>query len=275
MLHRGFAIKELSENMLGYSITHQSRDACIQYITNSIESKKQTVYLACANPHSIEIANKDTLFAEALKSADLLVPDGAGIVLASKILGGKIRERITGSDIFTGLNERLNKESGYSCFFLGSTEKNLALIKDKVKRGFPNIEISGAYSPPFKSEFSDEDNEAILKAVNKVKPDVLWVGMTAPKQEKWIYQNKAKLDVSFIGAIGAVFDFYAGTVKRSNIWFQQHGLEWLPRLLREPRRLWYRNLISTPKFMMRVILQRLAGNSSTKRSQQTKIDNEL
>ncbi|MBW2004976.1 MAG: WecB/TagA/CpsF family glycosyltransferase [Deltaproteobacteria bacterium] len=99
--------------------------------------------------------------------------------------------------------------------------------------------------------------------------------MTAPKQVKWICQHKDKLDVSFIGAIGAVFDFYAGTVKRSNPWFQKHGLEWLPRLLREPQRLWYRNLVSTPKFMIRVILQRLSGNSSTKRSQQTKMDNKL
>ena len=109
-----------------------------------------------------------------------------------------------------------------------------------MNHDFPNIKVT-THSPPFKPEFSEEDNRQMIEAINQASPDVLWVGMTAPKQEKWIYQNKDKLNVKFIGAIGAVFDFYAGTVKRSSPWFQKHGLEWLPRLLQEPRLLWYRN----------------------------------
>jgi N-acetylglucosaminyldiphosphoundecaprenol N-acetyl-beta-D-mannosaminyltransferase len=128
-----------------------------------------------------------------------------------------------------------------------------------MQKDFPHIEIVGTYSPPFKPEFSPGENNAMVKAVNHAEPDVLWVGMTAPKQEKWIYQHKDRLNVSFIGAVGAVFDFYVGTVKRSHPWFLEYGLEWLPRLIQEPRRLWNRMFVSAPMFLMRVLRQRISG----------------
>jgi len=180
-----------------------------------------------------------------------------GVVLASRILGGGIRERITGSDIFRELSRRLNDRGGASYFFLGSTEETLSAIETRLAGEFPGIRFAGAYSPPFKEVFSEEENRAMIEAVNRAGPDVLWVGMTAPKQEKWIYQNKDRLNVKFIGAIGAVFDFYAGTVKRPHPWFLDHGLEWLPRLLGEPRRLWKRMFISAPLFMARVLAERI------------------
>ena len=97
----------------------------------------------------------------------------------------------------------------------------------------------------------------MIGAVNRAGPDVLWVGMTAPKQEKWIYENRDKLHVKLIAAVGAVFDFYTGNVKRSHPWFLEHGLEWLPRLLQEPRRLWRRTFISAPVFFWLVFMQRI------------------
>jgi len=127
-------------------------------------------------------------------------------------------------------------------------------IVEKMSVDYPKIEV-GVYSPPFKPEFGEEDNAKMVEAVNAFKPDVLWVGMTAPKQEKWIYQNREKLDVYFIGAIGAVFDFYIGRIKRSHPVFLKLGLEWLPRLLQEPGRLWGRNFVSNPMFLYRVIAQ--------------------
>ncbi len=130
---------------------------------------------------------------------------------------------------------------------------------DKMAVEYPDIEVVGTYSPPFKPEFSDEENQKMVEAINSVSPDVLWVGMTAPKQEKWIYQHRNKLNVKFIGAIGAVFDFYTGNVKRSHPFFLKIGLEWLPRLLQEPRRLWQRNFVSNPMFMMRVIRKKVWG----------------
>jgi N-acetylglucosaminyldiphosphoundecaprenol N-acetyl-beta-D-mannosaminyltransferase len=195
----------------------------------------------------------DPVFDEAIKHADLIIPDGIGIVIASKILGGSIQDRVTGSDIFEGINSALNRENGFSVFFVGSTEKTLTKIREKMRQDFPNIKVAGTYSPPFKPELSEEDNSLIIEAIKHVRPDVLWVGMTAPKQEKWIYQNREKLDVKLVGPVGAVFDFCAGNVIRPHPFFQKMGLEWLPRFLQEPGRLWRRNLISNPKFLLGVI----------------------
>lgn len=241
------------EIILGHKVTTVSVDTCVDKIVYWITAKENGRYFVCANPHSLEIAREDSVFQEALHKADIIVPDGVGMIMASKILGGTIRQRITGSDVFFGLSSRLNDISGCSVFFLGSTEETLHHIVKKMKVDFPNIKVAGVFSPPFKAQFSCSENKAILEAINQVKPDVLWVGMTAPKQEKWIYQHRGELNVPFIGAIGAVFDFYTGKVKRSHPVFQNLGLEWLPRLIQEPRRLWRRNLISAPLFLYRVL----------------------
>jgi N-acetylglucosaminyldiphosphoundecaprenol N-acetyl-beta-D-mannosaminyltransferase len=204
-------------------------------------------------------ARRDAVFTRALRDADLVVPDGAGIVLASRMLGGAIRARITGSDVFRELSRRMDAAGGMRCFFLGSTEANLVRIREKFGREFPRVEIAGTYSPPFKAEFNEADSRAMITAVNQARPDVLWVGMTAPKQEKWIHQHRQRLDVKFIAAVGAVFDFYVGTVKRSPPWFLDHGLEWLPRLIQEPGRLWRRNFVSSPVFLHMVLRERFRG----------------
>jgi N-acetylglucosaminyldiphosphoundecaprenol N-acetyl-beta-D-mannosaminyltransferase len=250
----------MNEHILSYPITTKPDDECIREINLWVKSGDRARYFVCSNPHSLEVALKDPEFDLAIRNADLIVPDGVGIVIASKILGGSIRKRVTGMDIFLGLSAALNKEKGHNYFFLGSTEQNLLKIKDKMNVDFPNIAVTGTHSPPFKPEFTKEDNDLMIAAINQAKPDVLWVGMTAPKQEKWVFQNKDRLNVKFIGAVGAVFDFYTGNVKRSHPVFQKMGLEWLPRLIRQPRRLWQRNFISNPSFLFRIIRQRLAGH---------------
>ena len=242
--------------ILGYSITTKSIDYCIIDIIKWIEKGKEPKYFVCANPHSLEVAKTDQLFDMAIRNSDLIVPDGIGLIIASKMLGGKISNRITGTDVFLGLSEILNKKGKYSYFFLGSTSNNLEMIRRRMNDEFPNIRIAGTFSPPFKPEFTEEDSGLMIEEINRVKPDVLWVGMTAPKQEKWIYRNRENLDVKFIGAIGAVFDFFTGTVNRSHPWFQKHGLEWFPRFLKQPRRLWRRNLVSNPVFLFRVLAHR-------------------
>ncbi len=244
------------ENILGYPISTLSRSQCVNQILNWIENGSKGKYFVCANPHSLEVATIDPFFSEAIKNANLIVPDGVGILIGSVLLGGAIRERVTGSDIFWELSSALNRKNGFSVFFLGSTVENLAKIEDKMNHDFPNINVLGTYSPSFKAEFADEENFLMIEAVNRVKPDILWIGMTAPKQEKWIYRNKNKLDVRLLGPIGAAFDFYAGSTRRSSAFFQKTGLEWLPRFLREPRRMWRRNLVSNPRFLLRIIGQR-------------------
>lgn len=214
-------------------------------------------YFVCANPHSLEVARRDAGFRAAIGEADLVVPDGAGIVLASKILGGTIRERVTGSDLFHGLSRRLCRRGGGRCFFLGSTPATLASIRKRMAETYPEIDVVGMHSPPFAPRFRPEENGEMIDRVNQARPDILWVGMTAPKQEKWIFENREKLAVPLSAPIGAVFDFFAGNVKRSQTSFQKMGLEWLPRLLKQPRRLWKRNFVSNPTFLARVLHRRL------------------
>ena len=214
------------------------------------------------NPHSYVEALRMPEMSNALKSSDWLLPDGIGVVLASRILSGHIPGRITGNDVFHGLLSRLNELGDRSVFFLGSTEDTLAEIGDRLSRDYPKVKLAGTCSPPFKTTFSDDDCDAMVRAINNANPDVLWVGMTAPKQEIWIRDNIHRLEtVKFVGAIGAVFDFYAGKVKRSHPFYQHAGLEWLPRLIREPRRLWRRTFVSAPVFMWHVLKARYACRS--------------
>ena len=167
------------------------------------------VLINTINAHSFNTAQKDDLFAEALKNGDYLIPDGASIVKACRWLKCKSqpRERVAGWDLFEFEMGRLDARGG-RCMFMGSSPKVLALIVERAKAVYPNIEVV-TYSPPYKPEFTEEDNEAIIRAINVADPDLLWIGMTAPKQEKWTYAHWDELDIHcHVGTIGAVFDFF-------------------------------------------------------------------
>ena len=211
------------------------------------------VLINTINAHSFNTAQKDELFAEALKNGDYLIPDGASIVKACHWLGCKSqpRERVAGWDLFEYEMERLNEKGG-RCMFMGSSPKVLGLIVERAKTVYPNIEVI-TYSPPYKPEFNDEDNRTIIKAINDADPDLLWIGMTAPKQEKWTYLHWDELDIHcHVGTIGAVFDFFAGTYQRAPRWWQEHSLEWLYRLIKEPKRMWRRYVIGNPLFLLNI-----------------------
>ena len=199
------------------------------------------------NPHSYCESKKDKCFKKALLKSDVLLPDGFGIVLATKFITGRSIKKISGADIHQFLLEKANLTK-QKVFYLGSSENALFLIEKRIKKEFPDIQVS-SFSPPYKAEFSENETKTMLEAVNTFNPNILFVGMTAPKQEKWVYENEKNLNANVITSIGAVFDFYAGTVKRSGkIWIKL-GLEWLPRFLRDPKRLWRRNLVSTQMFL--------------------------
>jgi N-acetylglucosaminyldiphosphoundecaprenol N-acetyl-beta-D-mannosaminyltransferase len=237
-------------SVLGYDIFNDR--------LNNIDKPEGMIIINTINPHSYCVALEDELFEEALKKSDVLLPDGVGICWASKLLAGVGMKKIAGADIHHFLLNQLNDSSG-KVFYMGASQKTLDMINDKVRKEFPNVKLA-SYSPPYKSSFTEEENGLMQKVINEYKPDVLFVGMTAPKQEKWVYQNKDLLDVKIIVSIGAVFDFYAGTVKRPNqIWINL-GLEWLPRFLKEPKRLWRRNLVSTPKFLFQIFKCKLFNN---------------
>ena len=212
------------------------------------------------NAFSYDNARKDVLFSEALQKGDVLIPDGISIVKACRFLNAKSqpKERIAGWNLFVYEMEKLNRVGG-KVMFLGSSDAVLNLIRQRVAEKYPKIEVD-TYSPPYKPEFSDEDNEAMISAINHSNPDLLWIGMTAPKQEKWAYTHLDRLDVHcHIGTIGAVFDFFAGTVKRAPERWQRAGLEWLYRLLSEPRRMWRRYFIGNAKFIYYIMLEKIMG----------------
>ena len=216
------------------------------------------VLINTVNAHSFVTAQEDEAFAEALTGGDYLIPDGIGIVKACRWLRCKDapKEKIAGADLFAFEMQRLNEKGG-KCFFMGSSEAVLSKIKEKAADVYPNIRIE-TYSPPYKPEFSEADNKAILEAINAADPDLLWIGMTAPKQEKWAREHWNELDIHcHCGTIGAVFDFCAGTHERAPKWWLDHNLEWLYRLLKEPRRMWKRNFVSTPKFLALTLREKL------------------
>lgn len=210
------------------------------------------------NAHSFNTAKKDKLFAEALTNGDALIPDGVSIVKACRWIKAKSqpKERIAGWDLFEfemnkleQLGIRKFREHPLTVMFMGSSQKVLDLIVKRATEVYPHLKVV-TYSPPYKPEFSDEDNKAIIEAINAADPDLLWIGMTAPKQEKWTYTHWKELNIHcHVGTIGAVFDFFAGTVERAPMWWQEHGLEWLYRLLKEPKRMWRRYIIGNALFL--------------------------
>ena len=216
------------------------------------------------NAHSYNTARKDSLFAEALTNGDVLIPDGVSIVKAGKWIkaNSQPKERIAGWDLFSFEMEKLERESeelrtkseeSKIVMFMGSSQKVLDLIVKRAAEVYPHLKVV-AYSPPYKPEFSDEDNKAIIDAINAANPDLLWIGMTAPKQEKWTYSHWNELNIHcHVGTIGAVFDFFAGTVERAPIWWQEHGLEWLYRLIKEPKRMWRRYIIGNTLFLWNMV----------------------
>lgn len=247
------------------------------------------------NAHSYNTARKDGLFAEALTNGDVLIPDGVSIVKACRWIKAKSqpKERIAGWDLFSFEMENLerkqcgmlNVECGANnssldnsqsaladnpkfkiqnsefrspqrtVMFMGSSQKVLDLIVKRAAKVYPHLKVV-TYSPPYKPEFSEEDNKAIIDAINAADPDLLWIGMTAPKQEKWTFSHWDELNIHcHVGTIGAVFDFFAGTVERAPVWWQRHGLEWLYRLLKEPKRMWRRYIIGNALFLFNVIFR--------------------
>lgn len=221
-------------------------------LQNITHSKKLITTL---NAHSFNTIKKDPIFRKALQASDMLLPDGISVVLATWLLLGKKIKKIAGDDLFRFEMQRVYEKQG-KCFFLGSSESTLQLIKNKAESEFPGLEVHG-FSPPYKAEFTEQESQDMIEAVNKVSPDVLFVGMTAPKQEKWAYTHFERLNAGHICCIGAVFDFYAGTIQRAPKWVISAGMEWFYRLMCEPRRMWKRYLIGNTLFVKEILKEKI------------------
>lgn len=201
-------------------------------------NKENKITINTINQYSYCIAERDLVFKEALKRSDILLPDGIGIVKAYSYLTGKSIKKIAGADMHHNLLTQLNRDKG-KCFYLGSSTNTLNKITKRISKEYPNITVD-VYSPPYKVNFDEDDIFKMIENINLFKPDVVFVGLTAPKQEKLADCFKDKLETNIICSIGAVFDFYAETITRPNQFWIDLNLEWLIRFAKEPRRMWKR-----------------------------------
>lgn len=249
-----------NETIVGVPVSSLPLQTTVEVLANAVDGSR-TFWFACVNPHSVETSRRDPYFAAALAEADLNTADGTGIVVASRLLRGSIRERVCGPDLFTLLCARLDRDRpGTRMFFLGATSETLAELVRRFRRDFPNLVVAGTMAPPFKAEFSAEDDAVMVETVNAARPDVLWIGLGAPKQEKLAHRLRNRFSARLIAPVGGVFDFYTGRVKLPPRWMQQAGLIWLYRFCQEPRRLFRRNM-DTPLFLFHVVRQRLESSS--------------
>lgn len=241
-------------SLFGLEIYRLGVESLVDDLIGVLERSERAAVLA-VNPHSIEEAFCEPAFMHALKKADFLFADGIGLVGASYVMQPKRRivNRIAGFELFTALNERLNQRNDTSVAFVGSTETVLEMMRMRFQIECPNVRVAGIISPPFVHRLAGEESDAIVRQLQALKPTVVWVGLTAPKQEIWIAAVQGALSSPIVCGVGAVFDFYAGTVSRPSAAWRRLGVEWLVRLLGEPRRLWRRTLVSAPKFVFRMI----------------------
>ena len=202
------------------------------------------------NAHNLLLASKDASYRTVMNRGDLNLPDGWPAVWAGRRLGVPVGDRVAGADLCDAVFRR-GLDTGLRHFFYGGTEASLHRLVAQVRETYPGIEIAGTYAPPFRP-ISEAEREEITLLVNRARPDVVWVGLGTPKQDYWMEEFRHRLDAGVLVGVGAVFDFLSGTKRRAPRWMQRSGLEWLHRLVSEPRRLWRRYLLGNPQFVLRV-----------------------
>lgn len=207
------------------------------------------------NIHCINTAFKDLKYKKVINSADLVYCDGAGVVMGSRILGLNLFQRMTGADWIYNLCEVCSSK-GYSIYLLGAEPTIAEKARDKLISQFPKLKIAGTFHGYFEENYNDH----LIEKINSAKPDILLVGMGSPKQEKWINENFGKLNANIVWGVGALMDFVTGKVSRAPEWMLDNGLEWLHRLIVEPRRLWRRYVLGNPIFFFRILKEKLRGN---------------
>lgn len=235
-----------------YRIYSGSAQELVEQVMKDLDAGKPAQTLACLNPHSFVVALDDRTFRTALLASDWLLPDGAGILWASKTLGMGLQRRISGPDMFERINAAANERPGTRVLLVGGPAETVNAVGDKLASEFPGLDIVGRITPRMTPVFNDEDVAMIAEASNAAGAEIIWLGLGAPKQERLAHRLAPAVRARFIGSVGAAFDFYSGCVQRSSPRMQSLGLEWLPRLLQNPSRLWRRTFVSAPLFMAHV-----------------------
>lgn len=223
---------------------------------DSFIKKGEAAYIVTPNVDCIVKLQKDEDFQAIYRNASLVLADGMPLLWAAKFLGIPLKEKVSGSDLLPRLCA-VAVDKGYRVFFLGGREGAARKTAEVLKARHPGLQVAGYYAPPFGFEKDEAENEKVVRMIKEAKPDILFVGLGAPKQEKWIFRYKDEYRVPVSVGIGGSFELIAGVVKRAPVWMQRAGLEWFWRLMMEPRRLWRRYIIEDLVFFWLVWEQKL------------------
>jgi N-acetylglucosaminyldiphosphoundecaprenol N-acetyl-beta-D-mannosaminyltransferase len=232
--------------IIGAAIDTLSWDAALSRIS-AWSDRNESRYVCICNVHSVVTATQNTKFGSVVNEADMATPDGAPVAWMLRRLGHIGQQRINGPDLMRKYCEQAQTRAE-PIFFYGSSEQTLAKLKVKLLENFPNLNIAGAISPPFR-KLTQEEDAAIVEQINATSAGVVFVSLGCPKQELWMAAHRGKINAVMIG-VGAAFDYHAGTIKRAPKWMQDCGLEWFYRLVSEPRRLWKRYLMTNTLFLL-------------------------
>ncbi|MBI3850108.1 MAG: WecB/TagA/CpsF family glycosyltransferase [Verrucomicrobia bacterium] len=242
-------------NILGVGLSAINLKLAREAIAPALEQKTKG-YVCVTGVHGVTEAQKDERFRGILNQSFLNTPDGMPMVWMGRLHGFREMDRVYGPDLMLLICE-LSAEKGYTHFFYGGGDGVAEKLKQRLETKFPRLKVVGTYTPPFRPLNPAEEAE-LLRRINAKKPDIIWVGLSTPKQEKFMAQYWQRLDTTLMFGVGAAFDIHAGLLRQAPRWIQRSGFEWLFRLWCEPRRLWRRYLKNNPLFVMRVFCQ-LAG----------------
>jgi N-acetylglucosaminyldiphosphoundecaprenol N-acetyl-beta-D-mannosaminyltransferase len=240
-------------NVLGVGISVLNLRSALQAITEAVRERRKG-YICVTGVHGVMESQDDAEFKRILNGALLCTPDGMPMVWAGKLNGFKEMDRVYGPDLMLDVCA-WSEASGCRHFFYGGAEGVAELLAQKLREKFPRLNVAGTYTPPFRPLTAAEENE-LAERLRATRPDIFWVGLSTPKQEKFMAKYLSRLDVTLMVGVGAAFDFHAGRVKQAPRWMQRSGLEWFFRLCCEPRRLWKRYLRNNPRFVIKFFGQK-------------------
>jgi N-acetylglucosaminyldiphosphoundecaprenol N-acetyl-beta-D-mannosaminyltransferase len=240
-------------NVLGVGISVLNLNSALALMADSIKTRRKG-YICVTGVHGVSEAQQDPEFRRILNGAFLCTPDGMPMVWLGKI-DHRDMDRVYGPDLMELACDK-GRELGWRHFFYGGAPGVTAELKEKLEQRYPGINVTGMFTPPFRPLNAEED-QALIDLVAACRPDIIWVGLSTPKQEKFMATYLPKLNTALMVGVGAAFDFHSGRVKQAPRWMQRSGTEWFYRLCQEPRRLWKRYLKNNPLFVGRVMMQKV------------------
>jgi N-acetylglucosaminyldiphosphoundecaprenol N-acetyl-beta-D-mannosaminyltransferase len=240
-------------NILGAGVSAINMELALGWMERTIQAAGRDYVVVC--PVSTILACLDSaMVRRAVNRAGLVTPDGMPVVWLTRAAGHRHVSRVYGPDLMLGFCA-LSAEARYRQYFYGGAEGVPERVAEALSTRFPGVQVAGCCSPPFRPLTEEEDDEVVAR-INEARPDVVWVGLGSPKQDLWMAEHRERLSAPLLVGVGAAFDFHAGRVRQAPRWMMRLGLEWLFRLMREPRRLWRRYLLGNPRFLWHVTLQR-------------------